>query len=133
MSEKSHVSLEAHVCPVCGDEHETGSILLDKRMQQSLERVTVTGASLCAECKAQADKGYIAMVEIDKNKSGVSAGQDTMSVRSAYRTGNVAWMQRDVAEKIFEGRTMPTVAQPVVYVEVGLLQMLESKLSGEPH
>ena len=49
MNDKSHVSLERHVCLVCGVAYDTGSILLDKRLRQSLERYTTTGWGLCAE------------------------------------------------------------------------------------
>lgn len=49
MNDKSHVSLERRVCLVCGTHFDTGSLLLDKRLRQSLERYTTTGWGLCAE------------------------------------------------------------------------------------
>lgn len=47
MSEKSYVSMEQNVCAVCGKTFDTGSILLDRRMQDSMERHTVTDWGLC--------------------------------------------------------------------------------------
>ncbi|MBA0457816.1 hypothetical protein D7Y57_17025 [Stenotrophomonas maltophilia] len=35
MSDKSHVSLEQHVCLVCGARFDTGAILLDKRLRSN--------------------------------------------------------------------------------------------------
>ena len=39
MNDKSHVSLEQHVCLVCGKAFDTGTILLDKRLRQSLAQI----------------------------------------------------------------------------------------------
>src|SRR3546814_5168048 len=49
MNDKSHVSLEQHVCLVCGVAFDTGAILLDKRLRASLERHTATGWGLRSE------------------------------------------------------------------------------------
>ncbi len=43
MHDKSHVSLEQHVCLVCGTAFDTGAVLLDKRLRASMERHTATG------------------------------------------------------------------------------------------
>lgn len=43
MSEKSHASLEQHVCLVCGTAFDTGRILLDKRLRACMEHHTTTG------------------------------------------------------------------------------------------
>ena len=47
MNDKSHVSLEQHVCLVCGTAFDTGAILLDKRLRASMER-TRRPAGACA-------------------------------------------------------------------------------------
>ena len=47
MNDKSHVSLEQHVCLVCGTAFDTGAILLDKRLRASMECHTAT-AGVCA-------------------------------------------------------------------------------------
>lgn len=48
MNGKSHVSLERHVSLVCGVAYDTGNLLLDKRLRQSMGRYTTTGWGLCA-------------------------------------------------------------------------------------
>ena len=63
---KSHVSMEQHQCPICHTLHDTGSLLLDKRMLPTLEMRTVTGRSTCPACKARLDEGYIAIVECNE-------------------------------------------------------------------
>lgn len=129
MSEKSHVSMEANICPICGKQHETGSLLLDTRLRQSMERVTVTGESLCKDCSAQAAKGFIALIEIDPAKSGSPNHNQRVSSEHAYRTGNVAWLRKSVAEQVFEGNLMPDADRPFVFVEPGLIQMLEKQVA----
>lgn len=44
MSDKSHVSLEQHVCLVCGVAFDTGTILLDRRLGVSMRRPTASGS-----------------------------------------------------------------------------------------
>jgi hypothetical protein len=43
MNDKSHASLEQHVCLVRGKAFDTGAILLDKRLRASMEHHTATG------------------------------------------------------------------------------------------
>ncbi|WP_430522156.1 hypothetical protein [Pseudomonas aeruginosa] len=52
MNDKSHVSLEQHVCLVCGTAFDTGAILLDKRLRASMERHTATGWGLCPSIRS---------------------------------------------------------------------------------
>ena len=62
MNEKSHVSLEQHVCLVCGVKYDTSSILLDKRLRASLEHHTTTGWGLCDEHQKPSNDGFVALV-----------------------------------------------------------------------
>ena len=73
MNDKSHVSLEQHVCLVCGTAFDTGAILLDKRLRASMERHTATGWGLCPEHQKLADDGFVALVECDPQRSGSQA------------------------------------------------------------
>lgn len=54
MNDKSHVSLEQHVCLVCGTVFDTGAILLDKRLRTSMKLHTAT---LCPEHQKLFDDG----------------------------------------------------------------------------
>ena len=49
---KSYVTIEQHVCPVCGKAHDTGTILLDRRLRERFDMYTPTGYGLCPEHKA---------------------------------------------------------------------------------
>lgn len=88
---KSHVSLEQHQCPICGKVHDTGALLLDKRLRQSLERHTVTGLSPCPEC-AERLKEYVAMIVV---------ARPCRSLRDADRTGETLWVRREAWSKVF--------------------------------
>lgn len=89
MSDKSHVSLEQHVCLVCGTAFDTGNLLLDRRLRASMERHTKTGWGLCPEHQKLADDGFVALVECDPQRSG-APGAGRMKPEQAYRTGRLA-------------------------------------------
>lgn len=93
---KSHISLESNICPVCGVTHETGALLLDKRLKQSLDRQTITGFSLCPDCKQKHDDSYLALVAIDESKSAKPYRPDTV-----YRTGEICHIKYAAARQIF--------------------------------
>jgi hypothetical protein len=96
---KSHVSMEQHVCLVCGQTFDTGSILLDKRLRDSLEPKTVTGWDLCPEHKALYETGMVALVEVDEDKTGPRGA--TLRPEDAYRTGRVAHVKEEAFRKLF--------------------------------
>lgn len=122
MNEKSHVSLEQHVCLVCGTTFDTGAILLDRRLRLSMERHTTTGWGLCAEHQKLFDDGYVALVECDPQRSGLSAGGECLKPGQAYRTGRVAHMKREVFARIFDVAIATT--QACVFVEPGVIERL---------
>src|SRR2546427_5891346 len=93
MNDKSHVSMEQHVCLVCGVAFDTGAILLDKRLRASMERHTTTGWGLCAEHQKLADDDFVALVECDPQRSGSPNG--SVKPEQAYRTGRLAHLKRD--------------------------------------
>lgn len=61
MNDKSHVSLEQHVCLVCGAAFDTGAILLDRRLRASMKHHTATGWGLCPEHQKLSDDGFVAL------------------------------------------------------------------------
>lgn len=121
MNEKSHVSLERRVCMVCGKPYETGSLLLDRRLRPSLERYTTTGWGLCPEDQELFTKGFVALVECDPERSGLSAGTDHLDPRNAYRTGRLAHVKRDLLAKLLE---KPIAPAPCVFVAPGIVDRL---------
>ena len=123
MNDKLHVSLEQHVCLVCGTAFDTGAILLDKRLRASMERHTKTGWGLCPEHQKLADDGFVALVECDPQRSGSQAG-GRMKPEQAYRTGRLAHLRRAVFAQVFN---VPIAAeQACVFVEPGVIDQLQS-------
>lgn len=125
MNEKSHVSLERHVCLVCGMVFDTGAILLDKRLRPSMERYTITGWGLCPEHQRMFDEGFVALVECDPQRSGLPSGN--LKPGQAYRTGKLAHLRREVFGKVFN---VPIAdKQSCVFVEPGVLDQLQAMIA----
>ena len=124
MTEKSHVSLERHVCLVCAAEYDTGSILLDKRLRPTLERYTTTGWGLCSEHQKMYDDGFIALVECDPEKSGNPSAADLVKPGQAYRTGRIAHLKREVVARVFNVPIKPDL--PCVFVEPAVIEKLQA-------
>jgi hypothetical protein len=99
MSEKSHVSMEQKMCPVCGKVEDSGSILLDRRLKQSMEQHTVTGYALCKLHQKLKDEGYMFLVVCDETKSNINS--NNIKMEDAYRTGEIIQIKRDVFSKMF--------------------------------
>jgi len=127
MNDKSHVSLERHVCLVCGVAYDTGNLLLDKRLRASMKRHTTTGWGLCPEHQKLSDDGFVALVECDPQRSGSLSGAARMKPEQAYRTGRLAHLKRNVFAKVFN---VPIEAnQPCVFVEPGVIEQLQSMVA----
>ena len=124
MNDKSHVSLEQHVCLVCGVRFDTGAILLDRRLRASMERHTATGWGLCPEHQKLSDEGFVALVECDPQRSGSPAGGGRVKPEQAYRTGRLAHLKREAFAQVFN---VPIAAdQPCVFVEPGVIEQLQT-------
>ena len=124
MNEKSHVSLEQHVCLVCGTRFDTGAILLDRRLRASMERHTATGWGLCPEHQKLSDEVFVALVECDPQRSGSPAGGGRVKPEQAYRTGRLAHLKREAFAQVFN---VPIAAdQPCVFVEPGVIEQLQT-------
>lgn len=105
--DKSFVSLEQHQCFVCGTVYETGNLLLDKRVKNSMDKYTVTGHGLCPEHQELADKDYIALIV-------VKADRET-------RTGQLVHLKREVMISLFDAK----ITGPVVYIDEELFSKLQ--------
>lgn len=124
MNDKSHVSLEQRVCLVCGKAFDTGAVLLDKRLRASMEHHTKTGWGLCPEHQKLSDDGFVALVECDPQRSGLSAGSARMKPDQAYRTGRLAHVRRTVFTQVFN--VSIDDKQTCVFVEPGVIDQLQS-------
>jgi hypothetical protein len=103
MNDKSHVAMEAKVCPICTKQHQYDcGILLDRRLKQVFDsyKPTVTGWGLCEEC-FEKEKEYVAIIVCDEEKSN-----DT-TLEGVYRTGECIWIRKTVWDKIFIDQPIP--------------------------
>ena len=89
---KSFVSIAQNQCIVCGHLFYTGELLLDKRMQNSMEVHTCTGQGLCPEHQELYDQGYVALVEVSNQKDD---GSTTLKQEDAVRTGRIIHVRRE--------------------------------------
>ncbi|KSQ24935.1 ATPase, partial [Pseudomonas aeruginosa] len=122
MSDKSHVSLEQHVCLVCGTTFDTGNLLLDRRLRQSMAMHTTTGWGLCTEHQRMFSEDFVALVECDPQRSGNPSGH--LNPEQAYRTGRVAHVKREVFARLFD---VPIIDQQAfVFVEPGVIDHLQT-------
>lgn len=117
------VALGKHVCPVCGQLHDSGEVLIHKRLMNIKPEQAVTGQSLCPEHKRLFDEGYLALVGVDESKSGPK--KDTLRPEDAYRTGWVMHIQRHVAKRLFNVELPESL--PMCFVAQGVIDMLEKQ------
>ncbi|WP_273828113.1 ATPase [Pseudomonas sp. SBT1-2] len=124
MTAKSYVSMEQHICVVCAQKFDTGSILLDKRLRSSMEYHTLTGWGLCPDHQRLFDDGFVALVECDPERSGEILESGRMKPDQAYRTGQLAHLKREAFAKVFNVPVAPEL--PCVFVEPGVIKMLQA-------
>lgn len=106
MTSRSYVSLEQAACPACGKVYDTGAVLLDRRLQESMEHKTCTHWKPCNECSGKMAEGYVVLVAVDESKSKRNP-DGTIPPSGAFRTGGVAFVRRSVWERVFRGMEAP--------------------------
>ena len=120
--EKSHVSLETHICLVCGCTYQTGDLLLKKDMRPTLNNETLTGNGLCDEHQKKYDEEYIALIEIDPDKSTHLTKKHLLKPGEAYRTGKIFHLSLKAFKQIFDTKTTYEVEGkikmiPMIFIE----------------
>lgn len=115
-AEKSHVGMECRICLVCCKEYETGAILLDRRLKNSLERHTITGWGLCTEHDIE---DAVHLIGCKNSHSG-----DVMQPNDADRTGEVATIKLEAFLRVFN---VPPPKGRVTFVEQGVIELLKGK------
>jgi hypothetical protein len=126
MTEKSYVSIERRICIVCGAQYDTNSLLIDGRLQASLDKYTVTGWGLCSTDQQLYKAGFVALVEVDPAKSDSPFEDGCVRPDQVYRTGICAHLRRDIAVQVLNIPIRPS--QPCVFVEPGVIQRLQTAM-----
>ncbi len=125
MTDKSFVAVGVEICPICYAEHGE-TVLLNRRLQNTLPSKVRTGWSLCPKHEAMKAE-YVALVEVSNT--------NPRTPDDAVPTGNYLHVRRSVATQIFN---VPLDDIPFAYMEVGVLDALSSKIDdqktqGEPN
>ena len=101
--EKNFVSMEQRICNVCGIKHSYDcGILIDKRLEKSMDHETLVGYGLCEEHSELQKQGYVFLVVIDPAKSKVVNEDRVLKMENAYRTGELVSIKKEVADKLFD-------------------------------
>lgn len=82
---------------------------------------TVVGFGVSPEIQKKIDKGFIVMVEIDPEKSELITETET-DASGAYRTGKIAYIKRDAADKIFDKEV-----NSINFIDMEAMAMLEEQ------
>lgn len=122
MKNTNYVALGKHVRPVCGQLHDSGEVLIHRRLG-NINEPAVTGQSLCAEHQHLFDEGYLALVGVDESKSGPKSA--TLRPEDAYRTGSVMHIRRHVAKRMFNVELPDNL--PMCFVSQEVIDMLEKQ------
>ncbi len=98
--EKSYVGMLHEHCPVCLNKDETkSSILLDKRMRNSLEKDNnVIANEPCEKCGNLLKQDMIALVVISNSTSDK---RERLDQKDADRTGEIIWLKKHVFREVF--------------------------------
>lgn len=119
--EKDFVSMEQQVCLVCGNQFDTGCILLDSRLRPSMERTTVTGIGLCPEHQKLHDDGFIALVAVDPARSS-TLPDGSLDPTKAYRLGPIVHLKREAAKRII--KLTAELHKPMLFAEAAVIELL---------
>ena len=119
MPDKSYVTMEQHICLVCGAVFDTGNILLHRNLREVFDRYTVTGRSLCPECLKRREEGYVFFVECTQPYASV----ESLAPEQATPTGNYARVRKHVADMLFPEKSLDFMA----YVAPDVFQWLKDQ------
>ena len=122
---KSFVTLEQRVCIVCGKEYDTDTLLIDKRMSEKFDMHTVTGWGMCNEHTELRQKDFIAMIEIDPEKSGEPDDQSQVKPDNAYRTGNILHLHIDAFRAMFNAEVPPKM---ICFIDSKITALLKENI-----
>jgi hypothetical protein len=127
MPDKSYVTMEQHICEVCGKPYDTGALLLDTRLRDRFDMHTVTAiGGMCEEHKKLCDEGFIALVGIKNSGSG-----NRLQPEHAKRTGTIMHLKKSSGawgylEEVF-GIKNPV--EPVAFISEDLLLNINDHLT----
>ena len=117
---KSYVGMGYEICPICGQKHSE-TVLLDRKLKETLSRENCTGFSLCEEHKQLFEQGYIALIELE----GEPTKKDLTGLEFDNRTGRFAHIRKEVWPNLFNSDCPET---SFVFVEKEVITFLEEQI-----
>lgn len=134
---KSYATCEQSLCVICTKAYDTGTILLDRHLQDRFECNTVTGfGHPCKDCQKQLGEGSnkkVALVAIDPSRSGkhstggrpypIGEGE-LVKPENAYRTGSIVFIAERMWPLIFN---IPSPKTPMVFLEDAAVKVIEKQ------
>lgn len=144
MTEKSYVTMEQHICAVCGHPYDTGAIIMDRQVRDRFGPRTVTGHKnrgeskvkpyygVCPEHQKQLDEGYVFIVGCNEGRSTVQTNghdeQDTILPGDEHRTGEIVAIRLELWDKIF---CVPPPSKGISFAPPEAIAMLRN-ITGTP-
>ena len=122
---KSYVSMEQKVCIITGKTYDTNSILLDRRLKNSMDRNTISGWGISPEAQDIINTGKIALVGVDESKSKITNGN--IKPEDAYRTGEIVYIKKSIADNMFN----IAINNDFIFVDKEVISIIKNKTKDE--
>jgi len=118
---KSYVSMEQKVCIITGKTYDAGSILLDKRLKNSMDINTITGWGISPEAQDIINDDKIALIGVDESKSKITNGN--ILPEDAYRTGEIVYIKKSIADNMFN----IVINNDFIFVDKEVINIIKDK------
>ena len=125
--DKSYVSMETKICPICGEECETGNILFNKRLSNTLGSKTATGWGVCPTHVKMLADGYVAVIAAKPD------GDETHMTSWDQHSGKYMMLRENLFTLIFDIPAPPTRIAAMSVPEYDKLAAYLEKKMGEGH
>ena len=117
-SDNPIVRMEKAICPVCGERHETGAILIARSLRVGIPKgKETTHFALCPKHQQMHDDGYVALVEVQREPE---PGEGLYPPR----TGHIAHVRRSKWKLLFN-ESVPVPEIPMIFVQAGVVAALK--------
>lgn len=124
---KHTFSCETAHCRVCRELFMTGDIYWMPSLVPRLQAYThVDDKCCCQRCKKLYERGYVALVEIDIERSSYTDSK-CITEEDVVRLGPIIHIRRTDAARLFSMPEISTQGRYIAYVKEGLIDELRSR------
>lgn len=111
-------------CYVCLEEYMDGGVIRSPNLERDLPAYQFTGGGMCPEHAKMHNAGFIALVEIDMDKSRIPPSGEVANEEGIYRTGKMVHMDRGIAAKVLSKGDPASFGKYLLYVRIGMIDAL---------